>query len=126
MGVTYQNSSVFPSNVVLNYGQPILANSYHSPENQAIKTRELKALISDQLKELSVHIPADEHYQFTLSNLNKANVDFTNIQEVYRVMKTGIIKKEKETSKFCSFCKANHHFKQSIPWIIWKYQYEDL
>ena len=121
VGVTYQNSSVFPSNVVLNYGQPILANSYHSPENQAIKTRELKALISDQLKELSVHIPADEHYQFTLSNLNKANVDFTNIQEVYRVMKTGIIKKKKRPQNFVAFVKPIIILNSSIPWIIWKY-----
>ena len=42
VGITYQNSSVFPSKVSLKYGNPVLANSYFNPEDQVNQTRKIK------------------------------------------------------------------------------------
>jgi len=121
VGITYQNSSVYPSNISLNYGTPILGNDYYDPENQVKKTRALKDVISAQMKELSVHIPADDSYDATLSKLNKANVDFTKVNEVNKMIQSGKISGRKRSIHLLSFLKPIIILNTLIPWLLWKY-----
>ena len=120
MGITYQNSTVFPSKINLQYGEPILANSYLDAENQNAKTKELKDLVSERLKTLCVHIPADEHYESTLQNLNKHNVDFTNVQAVNQMIKTGKVVGRKRQFYLLSFLKPIIILNGLLPWLLWK------
>ena len=123
VGITYQNSSVYPSHISLNYGTPVLANSYFDPENQVKKTRDLKGIISNQLKELSVHISDDENYDETLRKLNLANVDFTKVKEVNRVIKNDNISEYGRSLaiNYLAFLKPIIILNSFIPWLLWKY-----
>lgn len=121
VGITYQNSSVYPSNITLNYGTPILANSYYDPEDQVSKTRELKEIITQQLQQLSVHIPDDENYNEVLNSLNKANVDFTRVRETNEMIKTGNIVGRKRSTNLLAFLKPLIVLNTLIPWLLWKY-----
>ena len=121
VGLTYQNSSVFPSEVTVNYGKPILANPYYSTKNQVAKTKELKEFISNRMKELSVHIPADVSYETKLSELNKANVDFTQVESVNQMIQTDKIIGRTRKIHWFSFLKPLIILNSLIPWLIWKY-----
>jgi 1-acyl-sn-glycerol-3-phosphate acyltransferase len=121
VGITYQNASVFPSKIRLCYGEPILANSYLDAENQNTKTKELKDFISNRLKTLSVHIPADEHYETTLQNLNQHNVDFTNVNAVNEMIATGNIAGRKRHLYLLTFLKPIIILNTLFPWLLWKY-----
>lgn len=121
VGITYQNSSVYPSKVTLNYGTPVLANSYFSPEDQVTKTRQLKELITQQLQQLSVHIPDDENYNGMLQSMNKANVDFTDVTAANEMIKTGKITGRKRSINVLAFLKPLIVLNTLIPWLLWKY-----
>jgi len=120
VGLTYQNASVFPAKIALHYGTPILANPYYDPNNQANKIKEFKEAISSQLRELSVHIPDDTHYESTLKKLNEANVDFSKVTEVNTMIKTGKIHRRKRIFNGLGFLKILIILNTLIPWLIWK------
>lgn len=121
VGITYQNASCYPSKVAINYGKPILANSFLENGELPIATVKLKNEVSFQLKELSVHIPNDEHYKTTLEKLNKAQVDFTEVKKV-----NAIINSEKKPSNKPA-TKNNYKWLFTLviinnlfPYLIWK------
>lgn len=120
VGLTYQNSSVFPTKIRLCYGEPILVNSYLDSDHQNAKTRALKELISDRMKELCVHITADENYESTLQNLNKHNVDFTQVDAVNNMVKTGTISGRKRRIHLLAFLKLIIILNTLLPWLLWK------
>tara|TARA_R110002073_G_scaffold306012_5_gene475179 strand:+ start:23004 stop:24056 length:1053 start_codon:yes stop_codon:yes gene_type:complete len=121
VGLTYQNSSVYPSNIALQYGTPILANDYYNAENINAETKKLKDAISSQLETLSVHIPNDENYQKTLTKLNNANVDFTKVGEVNKMIRSGKISERKRGVNVLGFLKPIIILNSIIPWLLWKY-----
>lgn len=120
VGLTYQNASVFPAKIALHYGTPILANPYYDPENQANKIKELKEVVSAQLRELSVHIPDDENYESNLEKLNEANVDFTKVNDVNTMIKTRKIHGRKRKIHLLGFLKVIIILNTLLPWLIWK------
>jgi hypothetical protein len=121
VGLTYQKPSVFPLNIAVKYGTPILANDFYDPKDQNAKLKTLKNLISTQLQELSVHISADENYASTLEELNKNNVDFLKVEEVKKMISTGKIEKRKRAIHAFGFLKPLIIINSIIPWLIWKY-----
>jgi 1-acyl-sn-glycerol-3-phosphate acyltransferase len=121
VGITYQNSSNYPSEVTIIYGEPILANDFYNTENINSSVKNLKNEVSNQLKELSVHINNDDNYNATLDKLNSANVNFTDVRSI-----NSIIKREDHPIK-----KQNNKKRKSllfysiiinsfIPYLIWK------
>ena len=121
VGITYQNSSVFPTEVSVRYGKPILANPYYDPEHQNTKTRDLKELISHQLKELCVHIPADDQYNSTLQKLNENNVDFIQVDPVNHMIRSGNVSGRKRRIHWLGFLKPIIIANTLLPWLLWKY-----
>lgn len=121
VGLTYQNSSVYPSNISLKYGTPILANDYYNAENINAETKKLKDAISSQLETLSVHIPNNENYEDTLAKLNKANVDFTKVDEVNEMIRSGNISGRKRRVNILGFLKPIILLNSIIPWLLWKF-----
>lgn len=120
VGLTYQNSSVFPTKVALHYGTPILANDYYSKENQNSEIVRLKKDVKQQMEQLSVHIPNDENYNTVLEKLNDANVDFTKVKEVNNMIATNQIKERNRSYNFISILKPLLILNTFFPWIIWK------
>lgn len=122
VGLTYQNASVFPSNITLAYGQPILVNDYYTSEkeqqNKQIVT--LKNVVSQQLQQLTVHIPNDDNYQKTLSELNTSNVDFTQVSKVNQMIKNQKISSKPKSLHLFAFLKPLIFLNTLFPWIIWK------
>lgn len=86
VGITYQNSSVYPTKVCVNFGKPIEARSIFEHYEKGKAVVQLKNEVSHQLKELSVHIPKDDNYQNTLRKLNDANVDFTEVKKINQMI----------------------------------------
>lgn len=121
VGLTYQNPSAYPSNICLQYGAPILANDYYKVDSLNSEIKRLKDAISSQLKTLSVHIPADENYEETLTKLKTANVDFTMVEEVNTMIETGDVFKRERKFNFFGFLKPFIILNSLIPWLLWKY-----
>lgn len=82
VGVTYQNSSTFPCKVAVKYGLPIDSKEILINNTKPKAINILKTEVSNQLKKLTVHIPDDENYSSKLQKLNRANVDFTEVDLV--------------------------------------------
>lgn len=121
VGLTYQNASAFPSSVSVRYGKAILANAYYNEQNQPQKLKELKEQISESLKKLSVHIPADDQYENTLNTLNKNNVDFLDVDGVNQMIKSGSFRGRKRGIHPFGFLKPLIILNSLMAWLIWKY-----
>jgi 1-acyl-sn-glycerol-3-phosphate acyltransferase len=121
VGLTYQNTSSYPAKVVVNYGQPIAVNDFYNKEKLVLTTNNLKKEVSNQLRKLSVHIKDDENYNRNLTKLNEAQVDFTAIDKVNRMIESDSYPKHKKAKK--------NYFKwlfylillnSVFPYLIWK------
>lgn len=86
VGVTYQNSSQYPSKVCVNFGKVIDSRKIFNANEKPKAINILKNNVSNQLKKLTVHIPSDENYAATRSKLNAANVDFTEVDKVNKMI----------------------------------------
>jgi len=121
VGVTYQNPSIYPTDVCVHFGTPILANDFYNPQIIHSEIKRLKEVIRSQLKTLSVHIPLDENYEKTLSKLTSENVDFTEIEKVNLMIKTKNIIGKRKKINYVSLIKPIIILNCIIPWFIWKY-----
>jgi 1-acyl-sn-glycerol-3-phosphate acyltransferase len=120
VGVTYQNASQFSSKVAIHYGTPILANDFYNASEVKNSVNALKDQVSNQLKEMSVHIPADENYQKTLQQLNANNVDFTDVKSVNKSIKTNKITYQKQKVNFAKPLYFLFVINSFLPWLLWR------
>ena len=120
VGVTYQNASQFPCKVAIHYGKPISANQLYNAEELNKSVITIKKAVSNQLKELSVHIPYDENYDRTLQKLNDNNVDFTNVEDVNSMIQSGNIYALKSGYDYGKLLKLLFILNSLFPWILWK------
>ena len=120
VGVTYQNASQFPCKVAIHYGVPILANKLYNPEELNKSISNVKEAVSNQLKELSVHIPYDDNYESTLKTLNDQNVNFTDVISVNKMINSKNIYSLNNNFNFGKLFKIPFVLNSIIPWIIWK------
>lgn len=109
VGITYQNASMYPSKVALNFGKPILANEFYNADELRTSTETLKKMVTEQLEKLTVHIPNDEEYATKVTKLNKAQVDFTEVKTVNNIISLDEYPKEK---------KAQTNYLLPIKWLI--------
>ena len=121
VGITYQHPSSFPAKVVIHYGQPIATRAIFEANAPAKSINILKAAVTAQLKKLSVHIPNDENYEAVLKQLNDAQVDFTQVGQVNKMIKSGVFPKRKKKKKNFLFpllylIKLN----SILPFLVWK------
>jgi 1-acyl-sn-glycerol-3-phosphate acyltransferase len=107
VGITYQDSSSYPFKVSLNYGTPILANDFYKSNLNHSDIKEIKDVISDQLKTLSVHIPLTEEYGKLIEKLSSANIDFTKVDEVNSMIQSNIIIKRDRRINLVKFLKPS-------------------
>ena len=121
VGITYQDSSGYPFKVSLNYGTPILANDFYKSNLNHSDIKEIKDVISDQLKTLSVHIPLTEEYGKLIEKLSSANIDFTKVDEVNSMIQSNIIIKRDRRINLVKFLKPIVILNSFIPWLFWKY-----
>lgn len=120
VGITYQNISQFPSKVAIHFGKPISANEYYNSNELNNSINAIKEEVSNQLKEISAHIPADENYETILTELNSKNVDFTEVNAINKSIKTGKITSRKTTFNFTKPLYYLIILNSLIPWVIWK------
>ncbi len=120
VGVTYQNSSQFPSKVAINYGKPIIANDFYNPHEINPSIKKIKEAVSSQLKELSVHIPFDENYDITLKKLNNHQVDFTKVTNVNKMVQSGNINTSSSRFNYGKLFKLPFILNSIFPWILWR------
>ena len=88
VGITYQNSTQYPSKVAIQYGTPIAAHNIIKKNETRVATETLKKEVRDQLKLLCVNIPMDDNYRKTLQMLNDASVNYTDVSTVNEVIQS--------------------------------------
>ncbi len=121
VGVTYQHPSNYPSKVCIRYGEPIATRAIFEANTPAKSINILKIAVTAQLKKLSVHIPDDENYETVLQQLNEAQVDFTNVDLVNKMIETGEFPEKKPVKK--NKLKPLLYLiilNSIIPFLIWK------
>ncbi|WP_405607204.1 lysophospholipid acyltransferase family protein [Polaribacter sp. Asnod1-A03] len=127
VGITYQNSSTFPCKVAINYGKVIDAKTILQSNSKPKAINILKENVSNQLKELTVHIPEDENYKTVLKKLNDANVDFTNVDLVNKMITENNI--PNTVKKPINFLKPLFYLivlNSIIPYLFWKKQHKGI
>lgn len=121
VGITYQDSSKYPSEVAVHFGKPIDASTYYDTEDAFQSARDLKEEVAVQLKALSVHINNDESYDNTIQKLNQSNVDFTDIDTVNTIIKHNEYQATKTKQlKRSSFLKGIIIVNSFLPYLLWK------
>jgi 1-acyl-sn-glycerol-3-phosphate acyltransferase len=121
VGLTYQNASFYPSKVSINYGKPIAAAEFYNIKELNLSINNLKEEVSNQLKNLSVHITDDENYNTILSKLNSLNVDFTNINVVNKMIKeNNFTTKNRRKTNFLKPLYYIILLNSFFPLLIWK------
>ena len=127
VGVTYQNSSTFPCKVAVKYGVPIDSKEILLENSKPKAIEILKTEVSDQLKKLTVHIPNDEKYTSTLHQLNKANVDFTEVDLVNKmIVKDEFPKPEKRSINVLKPLFWLITLNSLLPYLFWKSQQKTI
>lgn len=122
VGLTYQNSSIFPSKIALHYGAPIEAHRFFNPKEQHTAALQLKKEVSHQLQKLSVHIPDDEHYTNTITQLNNSQVDFTEVSRINQyIQDKNLVHTSKTTSLLSPIFRILFIANTAIPWLFWKF-----
>ena len=121
VGVTYQNSSTYPSKVCVQFGVPIDSRTVYTNNEKTKAIHILKEQVSNQLKQLTVHIPDDENYHETLKRLNAANVDFTEVNTINEMIRNQKFPKPKK--KKTNYLKPIFYLilvNSILPYFIWK------
>ncbi len=121
VGITYQNSTQYPSKVAIQYGTPIAAHDIIKKNATKVATETLKKEVRDQLKSLCVHIPMDDNYQKTLQMLNDASVNYTDVSVVNEVIQFNqqLPKKPKNRSIF-DVLYLPTYLNLLFPFLAWK------
>ena len=121
VGLTYQNTSFYPSKVAIVFGKPIAVETFYKSNEITSSVNNLKDEVSKQLKKLSVHIPDDEKYCSILAKLNSLNVDFTNVDSINKIIESGNYPKQKK--KHLNFLQPLYYIiilNSLIPFFIWR------
>lgn len=120
VGITYQNPSDYPTKASVIYGDPIIANEHYNKKDIPGSTLTLRKMVAEQLKDRIVHIPNDEQYTETIDALNEANVDYTEVTAVNRMIRSkNIISKKRKFHQFLPL-KFVVILNSLIPWLLWK------
>ncbi|CAM1372562.1 lysophospholipid acyltransferase family protein [Tenacibaculum xiamenense] len=123
IGITYQNSSSYPSSVAINFGKPIHCNEYIKHMDKFEMIKELKNEVRKSLVKLTVHIPNDENYDKMFSKLNTQGLDFTNVEVINSIIlhnKESELKKEKGSKNTLKPLLYLIVLNSIIPYSIWK------
>ncbi|WP_299056080.1 lysophospholipid acyltransferase family protein [uncultured Polaribacter sp.] len=121
VGITYQHPSHFPAKVTVNYGKPILTRKIFEENTSPKAINILKEKVSNQLQELSVHIPDDENYAGILQKLTAAQVNFTEVSAVNKMIKSNSFSEKKTLKK--NYLKPLYYLiilNSIFPYLIWK------
>jgi len=121
VGITYQHPSQFPAKVTVNYGKPITTKTLFETNTLAKSVSILKDKVNEQLKGLTVHIPNDENYETILQKLNDAQVDFTKVNSVNKMIKNNAFPPKKAPKK--NYLKPVLFLiilNSIIPFLVWK------
>ncbi|TVZ55731.1 1-acyl-sn-glycerol-3-phosphate acyltransferase [Lutibacter sp. Hel_I_33_5] len=121
VGLTYQNPSVFPSKIAMHYGKPIIANKFYHKNDIINSTNKLKTKVKESMEEITVCIKDEEKYEQTLSELNTANIDFTEIDSVNTIIKNQTdLTPSKEKINYIKPLIYLILINSILPYFIWK------
>lgn len=121
VGITYQHTSNFPAKVTVSYGKPISTREIFEANSPAKSINILKGKVSEQLKDLSVHITDDDNYEKTLQKLTDTNIDFTKVSNANEIIKNNTFSKKKSHKQ--NYLKPLFYIiilNSIIPFLLWK------
>ncbi|MBL4745129.1 MAG: 1-acyl-sn-glycerol-3-phosphate acyltransferase [Flavobacteriaceae bacterium] len=125
VGINYSNSVNFPCQVSIHYGTPIDVTKHYSKDTLKNSIDSLKEVVSNSLKELTVHIEDQQNYQLIKNNLDALEVDYLNPKKSNKILKRLLRKtlhKKKITTpiNWWSPLYLILLLNSLIPWLLWK------
>lgn len=87
VGVNYQNAAGFPDRVSFCFGAPIAAASFIQMEDRSLATRDLIQRVSEEIQQLTTHIPMESNYEEYIHKLDSLHPDYCNPEAVNRHLK---------------------------------------
>ena len=120
VGLTYQNSSVYPSGIALHFGRPILVNDFYNPQKKFDATNNLKKEVTQELQALTVHIDNNESFEKINNSLNNTVKDFTEVNEVNQIIKSKNDSKDVVKKSSFSLLKILVIINSILPYLFWK------
>ena len=122
VGLNFLHATKFSDIALINFGNPIEVDLelLHDKNKSILK---LKDGVSQQLKELTIHIESD-NYGSTLKKLEDLNVDFSNPEQVNQCITSDFENCKKGKPKTINYFKKGFKFlliiNLIIPYLIWK------
>lgn len=123
VGLNYEQAETFADSVSMFIGNPIEAKTVMTAD-RIQDAFELKGMITENLKTLTTHIPAED-YEEQLSKLKRLHANFLNPTKVNYCLATDYkdcnFSPAKKPEVFKSFFKILMIIHLCVPYLIWKF-----
>ena len=83
VGINYDTHLKYPASVSVIYGKPIVANDFIDLDNIDIRYHELKTVVSNALKKLTLHIEEVDNYKEVVEQLEDLGIDYLDPDKAY-------------------------------------------
>lgn len=124
IGLNFQQADAFADSVSIFFGEPIKKQDYFS-DNENERVLALKNQVSERIKQLTTHIPA-ENYEQTLGKLNQMQANFLNPLAVNRCIESDFKDCQVQQSEnlfkgLKSVCKFLMVVSLLPVWLFWRF-----
>ncbi|SDX51002.1 1-acyl-sn-glycerol-3-phosphate acyltransferase [Lutibacter oricola] len=125
VGLNYDTRLGYPASCHLHYGKPIETNKYFDTENPDMSFSEILKVVSNSMKELTLHIECEDNYKETILQLENVGVNYLEPKKANKLLKKLKKKKLKPKKKITEInWFAPFHWlaklNSIIPLLIWK------
>ena len=123
VGINYDTHLQYPASVSVIYGKPIRANDYIDMDNVDIRYLELKTVVSDALKKLTLHIEEIENYTEVVNQLEDLGIDYLDPEKAYYTYNNRNKLKavpKKQQPWFYSLAISLWKLNSIVPHLLWK------
>ncbi len=95
VGLNYVDAENFPDEVAIYFGKPISAHGFYDSKKLRESVEELKTVVSEELKTLTIHIDSEESYYDIIEKLEGQEVDYLDPEKTNSILaKLNVIEDE--------------------------------
>lgn len=124
VGINYDHHIKFPASASVIYGEPISANDYIHLENPDLTYDELKKVVHNALKKLTLHIEETENYNEVVQQLEALDINYLDPEKAYKTYRNRDKLEPKSQTKTPNILYKAIYFlwqvNSLIPLFLWK------
>lgn len=87
VGINFDSHLVYPCSATIIYGKPIKANDFINVKNHDSKYSDLISVVSNAMKQLTLHVEDLKNYDTIIKKLENNNVDYLNPKAANELLK---------------------------------------